>query len=72
MRILAVPYGRRAAPEGSGQLRRSVACTYSGYVLDISIVIPTGRATADGGPRRTTARHDGQADAHATVYYDMK
>jgi hypothetical protein len=27
---------------------------------------------ADGGPRRTTARHGGQAGAHATLYYRMQ
>jgi hypothetical protein len=44
---------RRTAPEGTAQLRRSVAYTYSGHVLNIySGTYRTGRATADhGGPR---------------------
>ena len=59
MRLLAVPYSRYTAPEGTAQLRHNVAYIYSGYVLHIynnTYNINTGRATADyGGPRRGTA-----------------
>ena len=76
VRVLAAPCGR-AAPEGTSQLRRSVAHAHSCYVINIysdAFRARHGerRATADGGPRRTTARHGGQAETHATACYGMQ
>jgi hypothetical protein len=53
----------------TAQLRRSVAHTCGCYVL-INIYSNTHRARHGG--RRTTARHGGQADTYATVYYGMQ
>jgi hypothetical protein len=61
------------APRPRAQRSYSIAWhiyyTYSGYVL--SIYSKTYRA-GHGGPRRTKARHGGQTDTHASVYYVTK
>jgi hypothetical protein len=77
MRLLAVPYCRRAVPEGTARLRRSVAYTHSCYALNK--VMHTGRDTAGGGPRRTaghggrrtTADHSGPRWTGGNVCYSM-